>query len=76
VTLPRPPAWISFAIVVELGSAAAAPLPDGGRALGASAGLPFVVIGASAAWRSPAPGTSCCGRAERPRARHAAHAMP
>lgn len=49
--LLRSPAWISFAIAVGLGTAAAALLPDGYRALGASAGLPFAVIGAMAAWR-------------------------
>ncbi|MCP5287488.1 MAG: restriction endonuclease, partial [Burkholderiaceae bacterium] len=36
---------------VGLGTTAAALLPDGYRALGASAGLPFAVIGAMAAWR-------------------------
>jgi restriction system protein len=49
--LLRSPAWISFAIAVGLGTAAMALLPAAYRAIGATAGLPFAVIGAIAAWR-------------------------
>jgi restriction system protein len=49
--LLRSPAWISFAIAVGLGAAAMALLPAAYRAIGATAGLPFAVIGAIAAWR-------------------------
>lgn len=49
--LLRSPAWISFAIAAGLAGVAAALLPPDYRALGASAGLPFAVIGAIALWR-------------------------
>jgi restriction system protein len=57
--LLRSPAWISFAIAVGFGVAAMALLPVAYRAIGATAGLPFAVIGAMAAWRQwRQPGTA------------------
>lgn len=49
--LLRSPAWISFAIAAGLAGVATAVLPAAYRALGASAGLPFAIIGAVALWR-------------------------
>lgn len=48
--------WISFVVAAVLGVAAAALLPDAYRIAGATAALPFVVIGVIAArrqWRLP-----------------------
>ena len=43
--------WISFAIAGAVTAVAVALLPDAYKGFGAMTGLPFVVIGAIAAWR-------------------------
>jgi restriction system protein len=49
--LLRAPWWVSLMVALMLGLAAVAVLPDSLKAVGALSGMPFIVIGAMAAWR-------------------------